>query len=108
MIALQDSQHDASARREVLDAGDEGCCIGESLRISSDTNVETHLPDFGFGDFSRHGEPDHEVAGEVEDGADGEDEARRSELVDEAGDDAGVGSPVLAEADQVEGGLVVA
>lgn len=106
--ALEEAQDGAAALGEVLDGGDEGAGVGEGLGVGADADVEAHLPDGGAGDLLGDGEPDHEVAEEVEDGADGEDDPGRGDLVDEAGEDADVGAEVFEEAEEVEGGLVVA
>ncbi|CAL5322285.1 unnamed protein product [Camellia sinensis] len=104
---LEEAQNNAAALGEVLDTGDESAGVGEGLGIGADANVETHFPDLGSGDFFGDREPNHEVAEEIENGTDGEDDPGRSDLVDEAREDADVGAEVFEEAEEVEGGLVV-
>lgn len=59
------------------------------------------MPEGWARDFVGDGEVDHEVPEEVSQGADGEDDVGRGELVDEAGQDAKVGAQVLEEGEGV-------
>nr|GMD33625.1 hypothetical protein PanWU01x14_286830 [Ipomoea batatas] len=80
--AFEESEDDAAALGEVLDARDQRAGVGERLRVPGDADVEAHLPDFWGRDFFGDGEPHHEVAEEVEGGADEEDDPGRRDLVD--------------------------
>jgi len=106
-VAFEDAQHYATALGEVLNAGDEGTGVGEGLRIGADADVEAHVPHLRFGYSFGDGEPYHEVAEEVEEGPHGQNHPRRSDLVDEAGEDAHIAPEVFEEAEEVEGSLVI-
>ena len=100
---------DAAALREVADAGDGGAGVGEGVGVGARGDVEADVPDARRArELAGDGEPHHEVAEEVEGGADGEDHPGRRDFVDEAGEEADVGAEVLGEADEVERRLVVA
>ena len=80
--ALQKAQNAAATFREVFDASNESPCVSERLRISSDTNVETHMPDLGLWDPASYSHPNHGIAEEIHDRADQENDPRRRDLVD--------------------------
>lgn len=104
---LEEAEDGPSGLGEVLHRSHKGARVREGLRVGADAYVETHVPHLGAGDAPGHGQPDHHVAEEVEDRADGEDDPGRGHLVDEARQDPHVRPQVLEEGEEVEGGLVV-
>lgn len=105
--ALEQPQYDPPALREVLHAGDKGAGVGEGLGVRPDADVEAHLPEAGLCGPAGDCQVDHQIAEEVHSSAHGEDEPRRRDLGDEAGDDADVCAEVLEEPEGVQGLLIV-
>uniref|UniRef100_A0A8R7Q1Z5 Uncharacterized protein n=1 Tax=Triticum urartu TaxID=4572 RepID=A0A8R7Q1Z5_TRIUA len=108
-VALEQAQHDpAAAPWKALDAGDERAGAGQGLRVGPSADVGAHEPERRARRPAGDDEVDHEVAGEVHGGADGEHGRGWRDLVQEAGDDADVAAEVLEEGERVERALVVA
>lgn len=78
-----------------------------SHAVRTYANIEKHVPNFRFRNFLCDPEPNHEVTKEVKDGSDHQNHPRRSQLVNQTGENTNVSPNILKETQQIEGSLVI-